>query len=134
MTLDLLNLSLIHRRKWYSKGECWSSLCSRSFNSWTTWWTKIWLRWVWRGRKSTKICQCRRYEYNLFHIDVWLKYFKGSSYTINHNRYLIYLFIVFPNPTNPTEDTTFYHRNDDGLPTVEIDTLALTTTSLPNHR
>ena len=46
---------------------------------------------------------------------------------------ILLLSIVFPNPTNPTEDTTFYHRDDDGIPTVEVDTLALSTTSLRNH-
>ena len=35
------------------------------------------------------------------------------------------IFIVFPNPTNPTEDTTFYHRDDSGMTTVEVDTLSV---------
>ena len=35
------------------------------------------------------------------------------------------IFIVFPNPTNPTEDTTFYHRDDSGMATVEVDTLSV---------
>ena len=41
-------------------------------------------------------------------------------------------FIAFPNPTNPTEDTTFYHR-EEGMTTVEVDGSALSTGSLANN-
>ena len=44
---------------------------------------------------------------------------------IGDKRNNIIFILVFPNPTNPTEDTTFYHRDDSGMATVEVDTLSV---------
>ena len=52
----------------------------------------------------------------------------GTQFAINvigDKRNNIIFILVFPNPTNPTEDTTFYHRDDSGMATVEVDTLSV---------
>ena len=64
----------------------------------------------------------------MFEYDFKRRIILEINFTINvigDKRNNIIFILVFPNPTNPTEDTTFYHRDDSGMTTVEVDTLSV---------